>query len=133
MSPSDGTTPVPSSPSTRSPLFEAQQAPRYERQRLICEYQEANACRLVVLKDYIFAHNIAPFEDTLFDANPDEDLHLMLDTLGGDGEMELSRFHGRLVSVVDRLRFFSFQPLSGARERSFACAAGAPQAAWFLS
>ena len=73
----------------RSPLFEAQQAPRYERQRLIREYQEANACRLVVMKDYIFAHNITPFEDTLFDANPDEDLHLMLDTLGGDGETAL--------------------------------------------
>ena len=47
--------------------------------------------------------------------------------------LELSRFHGRLVSVVDRLRFFSFQPLSGAGEWSSVCAAGAPQAAWFLS
>lgn len=88
VSPSDGTTPEPQSP-TRSPLFEAQQAPRYERQRLIREYQQANACRLVVMKDYIFPHNITPFEDTLFDANPDEDLHLMLDTLGGDGETAL--------------------------------------------
>lgn len=89
VSPSDGTTPEPPAPSTRSPLFEAQQAPRYARQQLICEYQEANACRLVVMKDYIFPHSITPFEDTLFDANPDEDLHLILDTLGGDGETAL--------------------------------------------
>ena len=48
-------------------------------------------------------------------------------------QLELSRFHGRLVSVVDRLRFFSFQPPSGARERMSVRAAGAPQAAWLLS
>lgn len=41
------------------------------------------------MKDYIFPYNITPLEDTLFDANPDEDLHLMLDTLGGDGETAL--------------------------------------------
>ncbi len=48
-------------------------------------------------------------------------------------KVELSRFHGRLVSVVDRLGLFSFRPLSGARERTSVRAAGAPQAAWFLS
>lgn len=89
MSPTDGTAPAPPTPASRSPLFEAHQAPRYERQRLIREYQEAYSCRLVVMKDHIFPYNITPFEDTLFDANPNEDLHLMLETLGGDDETAL--------------------------------------------
>ena len=47
--------------------------------------------------------------------------------------LELSRFHGRLISVVERLRCCSFESLSGVRERFRADASRAPQAAWFLS
>jgi len=43
-------------------------------------------CRLVVLIDAIFADSITFFEELLVDADPDEDLHLLLDTPGGDGE-----------------------------------------------
>ena len=47
--------------------------------------------------------------------------------------LELSRFDGRLISVVERLRCCSRQSLSDARERLGGRARGAPQAAWFLS
>ncbi len=62
------------------------------------------------------------------------ELHMLHARLrGGLLNLELSRFHGRLVSVDDRLRCCSFQSLSGAREMFRVWASGAPQAAWFLS
>ena len=70
----------------RSPLFEAQNAPRYERQELIRKYQSEYDCRLVVMAGFIFADSITLFEETLFDANQSQDLHVILHTLGGDGE-----------------------------------------------
>jgi hypothetical protein len=70
----------------QSPLFHAQHAERYERQRLIREYEEAFGCRLVVLIDVIFPESITFFEELIADADPDEKLHLLLDTPGGDGE-----------------------------------------------
>ena len=75
--------------SGRSPLYEAHHAPRYERQALIRSYQETYSCRLVVMVDYLFSHSITLFEETLYDADPDENLHVMLRTLGGDGETAL--------------------------------------------
>ena len=36
--------------------------------------------------DYLFPHSVTLFEETLYDASPDENLHVMLCTLGGDGE-----------------------------------------------
>ena len=79
----------------RSPLYEAQQAPRYERQALIRQYQDENSCRLVVVIDALFPYSIAPFEELLHDAAPDQDIHVMLATPGGDGESAL-----RLVRQV---------------------------------
>lgn len=73
----------------RSPLYEANHAARYERQALIREYQEANECRLVVMQDVLFPHSIPLFEETLFDADPAQDLHVILGTQGGDGETAL--------------------------------------------
>ena len=73
----------------RSPLYEAQNAPRYERQRLIREYQEQYSCRFVVMIGSIFPDSITPFEEALYDADPEKDLHVMLATLGGDGETAL--------------------------------------------
>ena len=72
--------------STRSPLYEAHNASRYERQNLIQQYEKANECRLVVMSDTLFWRSITYFEETLYDADPKEDLHVMLDTPGGDGE-----------------------------------------------
>ena len=75
--------------SGRSPLYEAHHAPRYERQALIRNYQETYSCRLVVMADYLFSHSVTLFEETLYDAKPDENLHVMPSTLGGDGETAL--------------------------------------------
>ncbi len=70
----------------QSPLFHAQHAERYERQRLIRKYEECFGCRLVVLVDAIFPESITFFEELIADADPNEALHLLLDTPGGDGE-----------------------------------------------
>jgi hypothetical protein len=40
----------------------------------------------VVIFDVLFPYSINVFEELIFDADPDEDLHLMLATPGGDGE-----------------------------------------------
>lgn len=70
----------------RSPLYEAHHAPRYERQALIRQYQQACQCRLVVVADVVFSESVTLFEETLYDADPAQDLHVMLSTPGGDGE-----------------------------------------------
>ena len=72
-----------------SPMYEAQHAPRYERQRLICEYQELHSCRFIVMQGPIYPYSVTLLEETLFDANPAQNLHIMLHTLGGDGETAL--------------------------------------------
>ena len=63
--------------SGRTPLYEAHHAPRHERQALIRDYQETYSCRHVVMVDYLFSHSITLSEETLYDANPDENLHVM--------------------------------------------------------
>lgn len=80
---------TPDSQSRRSPLYEAQHAMWYERQTLIQEYEKAQGCRLVVLIDMLFASSVTLFEETLYDADPNDDLHVMLATPGGDGETAL--------------------------------------------
>lgn len=66
----------------RTPLYEAEHAARYEWQALILirEYQEAHGCRLVVMRDVVFPRCVPLFEETLFDADPDRDLHVLLGT-----------------------------------------------------
>jgi ClpP class serine protease len=78
--------PVPLS-DNRSPLFFAQHAARYQRQQLIRDYQDAYDCRLIVLIGPIFGYSVEYFEELLFDASPDRDIHLMLVSPGGDGEV----------------------------------------------
>ena len=70
----------------RTPLFEALQSERYARQQLIREYQDTYACRLVVLIDELRPTSVTLFEETLVGADPETDLHVMLDTPGGHGE-----------------------------------------------
>ena len=43
----------------------------------------------MVLIDSLFAHSVTRFEETLYDADPNENLHMMLSTQGGDGETAL--------------------------------------------
>jgi hypothetical protein len=70
----------------QTPLFHAQHAERYARQSLIRTYEEIYGCRLIVMIDVIFPESVTLFEELIFDADPAQDLHLMLDTPGGDGE-----------------------------------------------
>jgi hypothetical protein len=70
-----------------SPLFQALHAERYERQQLIRDYQDQYRCRLVVMIDAIFPESVTPFEELIYDADPKKDLHLMLASPGGDGEV----------------------------------------------
>jgi len=79
----DGTVPE------RSPLYEASHAARYERQKLIRQYQDKYNCRLIVLIGRLVPACVANLEETLYDARSDEDLHLLLGTAGGDGETAL--------------------------------------------
>ena len=75
-----------SNPERRSPLYEAQNSARYERQRLIQSYEQQYDVRLAVLIDDLFPHSITLFEELIFDADPNQDLHILLATPGGDGE-----------------------------------------------
>lgn len=87
----------------QSPLFHAQHSERYHRQQLIGEYEERFGCRLVVVCDAIFPASITLFEEVTCDADPGQDLHLLLDTPGGDGESAI-----RLVrSAQARCREFT--------------------------
>lgn len=70
----------------RSPLYEAHQAPRYERQELIRQYQAAHGCRLVVVADILISDSVMLFEEALHNADPSEELHVLIATPGGDGE-----------------------------------------------
>ena len=70
----------------QSPLYHAEQAARYDRQGLIKAYQDRFDCRLVVLIDAIFGWGVTLFEELIHDADASQDLHLLLDTPGGDGE-----------------------------------------------
>ncbi len=84
----------------QTPLYHAQHSDRYTRQARITEYENLFAARLVVVVDYIGPWSVTYFEDLLYDLTPNDDLHLMLHTLGGDGEVAV-----RLVrSAQERCR-----------------------------
>ncbi len=70
----------------RSPLYEARHGQRYERQELIRQYQDTHQCRLVVVADILMRDSVTLFEEVLYDADPSQDLHVMLATPGGHGE-----------------------------------------------
>ncbi len=70
----------------QTPLFHAQHSDRYARQDLIRAYEGRFGCRLIVMVDVIFPDSVTLFEELLYGADPSEDLHLLLDSPGGDGE-----------------------------------------------
>lgn len=70
----------------QSPIYHAQRAEQYARQDLIRQYQDEYSCRLVVMIDVITHRGVTMFEELLHDADPCEDLHLLLHSFGGDGE-----------------------------------------------
>ena len=57
-----------------------------ERQALIAEYEHAQDCRLIVLIDNLSSVSVVLLEEILQDVEPATDLHIMLNTDGGDGE-----------------------------------------------
>jgi Serine dehydrogenase proteinase len=81
----DAPSPSPEFP-RQTPLYYASHSERYERQKLIQWYEERFHCRFVVMLDDIFPESVTLFEELIFDCDADKDLHLMLDSPGGDGE-----------------------------------------------
>ncbi len=89
----------------RSPLFDAQNAGRYDRQGLIREYESTFHCRLAVMIDSILYDSVTFFEEILHDCDPDVDLHLMLNSPGGVGEVAVrlarsAQSHCRELTVI---------------------------------
>ena len=78
----------------RTPLFEAQHSDRYVRQALMLEYQEAYGCRMIVLVGPILDDSVTIVEELLFDADPDQDLHLLLTSPGGYGDPAIRLVRG---------------------------------------
>jgi hypothetical protein len=72
-----------------TPLYEAQNAGRYERQELIRQYQEKYDCCLIVASSPIAPYFLAYFEELIHHCDPGRDLHLILNSMGGDGETAL--------------------------------------------
>lgn len=73
---------------SQSPLYHAEHSERYERQALIRQYEQSHGARLMVVVDIIGSSSITYLEELLFDyTDSEDDLHLMLDTPGGDGEI----------------------------------------------
>ena len=94
-----------------TPLFGAQHQDRLERQGLIREYEDRYGCRLAVLADTIFPYSVTYFEELLHDADPEKDLHLLLWSPGGDGEVAVrlvraaqSRCRELIVIVPDQAK-----------------------------
>ncbi len=73
----------------QSPLYHAQRAGQYARQELIRQYEQKYSCRLVVMIAPIIRRGVTLFEELVFDANPDEDLHVLLHSPGGQGEVAI--------------------------------------------
>lgn len=71
----------------KTPLFQAQNANRYARQALIKEYEAATGANLIVMIDQIFAPGITFLEELLIGLDPTQELHVLLSTPGGDGEV----------------------------------------------
>lgn len=71
----------------RTPLYSAQHAERYARQRLIREYEELTGAKLIVMIDAVFAESVTYLEELLREAERESALHLLLASPGGDGEV----------------------------------------------
>lgn len=105
----EGAPQLPEPPQT--PLFYAEHADRYARQEMIRAYQDAFGCRLLVIFDALLDYSVNILEDLIFDASPDEDVHVLLATPGGDGEVALrmvrsvqARCKTLTVAVLDKAK-----------------------------
>jgi pimeloyl-ACP methyl ester carboxylesterase len=73
----------------QSPIYHAQRADQYARRDLIRQYEEEHSCRLVVMIDAIVGPGVTMFEELIYDAQPEENLHVILHSAGGDGEVAI--------------------------------------------
>lgn len=80
--------PTPTTP-PQSPFFRALNAPRYERQDQIRQYEEISGRSLIVVHGPIAPTVITPFADAVNDIDRGTPLDLMLTSIGGDGETSL--------------------------------------------
>ena len=85
---------------SRSPLAEAQNSGRNRRQALIADYEQRMGCRFVAMVGGISANGVTYLEEFICDADPGQDLHLMLASPGGDGEAAVRLAH----SIQSRCR-----------------------------
>ncbi len=53
---------------------------------MIAVYQQQFSCRFIVVIDALFPQSVTYFEELIYDADPNRDLHLLLASPGGDGE-----------------------------------------------
>lgn len=105
-------------PSFRSPLYEALNARRYQRQDLIRQIEDQTSRRLAVYfantANYgsdVAPGDIAPFQDILFDCDQGCDLDLLLQSAGGDIDsaekivfMIREKVKGLRILVVERAK-----------------------------
>ncbi len=70
----------------QSPLYHAINTNRYDRQQLIADYQNRFSCKLAVMDDVIFNHSVVLFEEMIHDSHVTNDLYVILNSPGGDGE-----------------------------------------------
>ena len=70
-----------------TPLFHAQNDARYLRRGMIRDYQDKYNCRLAVMIDVMQPESVAFFCELLHDAAADQDLHVLLRSPGGDGQV----------------------------------------------
>ncbi|MFT8538191.1 hypothetical protein [Bifidobacterium aquikefiri] len=89
----------------RTPLFAAEHSQRYERQKIITEYQNCTGANLIVVIDQIYPTNMTILEELIGDCDPLKDLHVILSSPGGDGEtalrmVRLMHSHSKELTIV---------------------------------
>jgi hypothetical protein len=73
----------------QSPLYHAQHSDRYQRQRLIEAYEDATGCKFVAAIDFIDIDFVQNIEEHLYQEDGSREVHVLLRSPGGDGEMAL--------------------------------------------
>lgn len=74
-------------PVAKTPLFQALNADRYARQELIRRYETLTGAQLIVMIDQIFVPGLTVLQELLIGLDPAKELHVLLATPGGDGEV----------------------------------------------
>lgn len=73
----------------QSPLYHAHHADRYHRQELIQAYETTTGCKFVAAVDFIDIDFVQNIEEHLYKEDGSREVHLLLRSPGGDGEMAL--------------------------------------------